>query len=164
MLVTYKDFRKLKFPLFVLPSDDWYITDNVLFLDGKVVDERNMPGKSLGIRRLQCQRSDLYPLKRIIFSLPELIQCKTKHFIDVQGKPFTYMKTMNSRLKSYRISRIERKEKASLLHLRGIQFPITIERPPLGEPEYVRMLHLYGEPWLVYNYARSPEKDTYRRV
>lgn len=123
-----------------------------------------MPGKSLGVRRLQCQRSDLLPLKKAIFTIPDLIQSKTKNFIDRYGKPFTYMKTYNSRLKSYRIKHIERKEVASLLWLHGVPSPFTIERPPVGNPSFVRMLHLNGAPWLVYDYLRSPEKDTYRRV
>ncbi len=164
MLVTLKELPKIRFPVFVLPSDDWFETDRVLFLDGKVVDEKNMPGKTLGIRRIQCHRSDLLPLKKAIFTIPELIQCKTKHFIDMFGKPFTYMKTYNSGLKSYKIKKIEQKETASLLWLHGVPSPFTIKRPPIGEPVYVRMLHLKGIPWLVYDYGRSPERDTYRRV
>lgn len=164
MLVTYKDFKKLKFPVYVLPSDDWHETDGVLFLNGKVVDEKNMPAKTLGIRRLQSQRSDLLPLGKAVMGLPDLIQCKTKNFIDSKGKVFTYMKTLNSKLKSYPIRKIEKKEVASLLWLKGIPSPFTIERPPVGDPEYARVLHLFGEPWLVYEYTRSPEKDTYRRI
>ena len=164
MLVTLKDLPKIRFPVFVLPSDDWFITDGVLFLDGLVVDEKNMPGKTLGVRRMQSQRTDLLPLRKIIFNIPELVQCKTKNFIDHYGKPFSYMKTYNSALKCYRISRIEKKEVASLLWLKGIPSPFTLQRPPIGEPEYVRMLHLNGSPWLVYDYMRSPVKDTYRRV
>lgn len=164
MLKTVKDLPHIKFPIFILPSDDWYVTDKVLFLNGKVLDERNMPGKTLGIRRMQCHRSDLLELKKCLFTLPDLIQCKTKFFIDVKGNPFVYMKTINSRLKSYKIKRIEQKEIASLLWLYDIPSPFTIERPPIGEPEYVRMLHLNGVPWLAYDYTRSPIKDTYRRV
>ncbi len=140
------------------------MTDRVLFLDGKVVDEKNMPGKTLGVRRLQCGRSDLMPLKKAIFTIPDLIQCKTKNFIDVYGKAFSYMKTYNSRLKCYGIKRIERKETASLLWLNGVPSPFTIPRPPIGDPIYVRMLHLNSAPWLVYDYLRLPVKDTYRRV
>lgn len=164
MLKTFKDLGKIKFPVFILPSDDWYLTDGVLFLNGKVLDERNMPGKSLGIRRLQCKRNDLLELKKAIFTVPDLIQCKTKFFIDRNGNPFIYMKTINSTLKSYRIKRIEKKEVASLLWLYENPSPFTIERPPVGEPEFVRMLHHKGVPWLVYDYMRSPIKDTYRRV
>ncbi len=164
MLVTLKELPKVKFPVFVLPSDNWHVTDGVLFLDNKVVDEKNMPGETLGVRRLQCGRRDLMPLKKAIFTIPDLVQCKTKNFIDMYGKPFIYMKTYNSRLKSYAIKRIEKKETASLLWLVGIPSPFTIPRPPIGEPSYVRMLHLNGAPWLVYDYIRSPTKDTYRRV
>lgn len=164
MLVTFRDLPKVTFPAFILPSDDWYITDGVLFFDGRVVDEKNMPGSTLGIRRIQCRRKDLYPLKKAVFNLPQLIQCKTKCFIDNKGKAFVYMKTYRSKLKCYRIKRIDRKEIHSLMWLKDVPFPITIERPPLDNYDWVRMLHYEGEPWLVYDYVRSPTKDTYRRV
>lgn len=129
-----------------------------------VLDETNMPGKTLGVRRIQCGRKDLLPLKKAVMDLPSLIQCKTKFFIDNTGYPFIYQKTYNSKLKSYRIKRIEKKEIASLLWLEGLAAPFTIERPPLNNPTYVRILHYQGSPWLFYDYVRSPCKPTYRRV
>lgn len=164
MLVTHKDLHKVKFPCFVLPSDDWHETDRVLFLNGLVVDEKNMPGKTLGVRRMQCHRKDMLPLKKAVLTIPDLIQCKTRFFIDKFGKPFVYEKSIRSALKSYRIKSIELKGSASLLWLHGIPSPFTIERPPIGEPEYVRILHYQNKPWLIYDYVRSASKATYRRV
>jgi hypothetical protein len=135
-----------------------------LFLNNLVVDEKNMPGKTLGIRRIQCGRPDLLPLKKAVLSIQELIQCKTKFFIDREGTPFIYVKTYNSRLKCYKIKRIERKEVASLLWLHECSAPFTIPRPPLDNPPFVRLLHYEGEPWLLYDYVWQAEKPTYRRV
>jgi len=136
----------------------------VLFLDGQVVDERNMPGKTLGQRRLQCGRKDLLPLKRAVVGLHDLLHAKQKTFIDSRGTPFVYEKTKSSKLKCYRIRSIEPKESASLLWLHGIDFPFTIPRPPLGDPAWARVLHLGPTPWLLYDYVSHPTKDTYRRV
>lgn len=164
MIITFKQFKQLKFPLFVLPSDDWYITDGVLFVNDRVVDEKKMPGKTLGVRRIQCGRKDLLPLNKAILGIPDLIQAKTKTFIDRAGNPFIYTKTYNSRLRCHKIKRVERKEVASLLWLEGIPAPVTVPRPPMEDFPFVRMLHFNGNPWLIYDYVRRPEKDTYRRV
>lgn len=164
MIKTYKDFPTLKFPLYVLPSDDWYISDGVLFLQEQVLDERNMPGKTLGTRRLQCARKDLLPLNRCILDLPSLTHCKTKFFIDNEGTPFIYQKETSAKLKCYRIKRIDRKEVASLIWIYDWPTPFTVPRPPAGDPEWVRLLHYKGAPWIIYDYVRQPVKDTYRRV
>lgn len=164
MLRTYRDFHKIKFPVYVLPSDNWWYQDRVLFLDNRVVDEKNMPGATLGVRRLQCGRSDLLPLKKALLDVSDLIHCKTKNFIDSSGTPFTYVKEYSSLLKCYRIKRIDRKETASILWLYDWPTPITIPRPPLNNPEYVRLLHVNGAPWIVYDYVRCQVKDTYRRI
>lgn len=164
MIVTYKDFRKIKYPLFVLPSANWFEQDKVLFLDGQVLDERNMPGKTLGIRRIQCGRRDLLPLRKAVTNLHDLLQCKHKTFIDSNGKPFIYNKTLSSKLKCYKILRVDKKDTASLLWLHGVTTPFTIPRPPLGNPGWARVLHLGPSPWMLYDYVSSPTKDTYRRV
>ena len=164
MIVTLKDFPKLKFPLFVLPSDDWYLIDGVLFLSEQVVDERNMPGETLGIRRLQCGRRDLLPLTKMVSDLAELISCRTKFFIDSNGKPFIYVKERSCKIKTYRIKKIDLKETVSVLWVYDWPSPFTIARPPLRNPEWVRFLHYEGAPWIIYDYVRQPVKDTYRRV
>lgn len=164
MIVTLTDFHTLKFPVYPLPSEDWWVQDGVLFLQDQVIDERNMPGKTLGVRRLQCGRKDLLPLPKAILSLPDLIQARTKTFIDSSGRPFIYVKAHNSKLVTHRIKRIDKKEVASLLWLNDWPSPFTLERPPAGAPEFVRMLHYKGTPWIIYDYVRQPVKDTYRRV
>lgn len=128
------------------------------------MDERNMPGKTLGIRRIQCGRKDLLPLKKAIFDVPGLLNSSHKYYVDSKGMPFIYLKTKNSKLKSYKIKRIDKKNEASLLWLYGIPYPITIPRPPLEEFTWVRMLHIDNAPWLIYDYVRFEHKTTYRKV
>lgn len=164
MIVTFKDFHKLKFPVYPLPSDDWYSVDKVLFLQEQVLDEKNMPGETLGIRRLQCARSDLLPLKQAILDLPDLIRSKKKFFIDSNGKPFIYQKTKSVPLKCHRIKKIEKKETASLIWLNDSSSPFIIPRPPAYEYPFVRILHYLKAPYLLYDYSMVSTKDTTRRI
>jgi hypothetical protein len=137
----------------------------VLFLDGLVLDEKNMPGKTLGIRRLQSKRKDLYPLRRAFLTLAQFLNSRGyKHFVDSSGRPFTYDKTINCKLKCYRIKEIDKREDKSLLIIYGINYPITIERPPVHNPTWVRLLHIGDSPWQLYDYPLTKLKDTYKRV
>lgn len=156
----------MKFPLFVLPSSNWIVTDKVVFLDGKVVDERNLPGKTLGIRRLQSGRKDLLPLKRAVMDIPQLLNCNKKYFIDSVGNLITYEKTYSSKLVCYRIKRIEKKDVASLLILEGVPSPITVKRLPMlvDRCPWARVLHVRGAPWILYDFVGTKRKDTYRRI
>jgi len=164
MTITYKSLLRLNYPLFVLPNDNWFSTDGVLFLDDKVLDERNMPGETLGIRRIQCGRSDLQPLKKAVFHPSEMVNNRHKFFIDSKGTPLIYEKTYSSKLKCYKIKSVQHKGEASLLWLHGVSFPITIPRPPGELAAYARVLHQGRHPWLLYDYVSHPTKDTYRKV
>jgi hypothetical protein len=129
-----------------------------------VLDDTKMPGKTLGIRRIQCGRRDLQPLKKAILNVAALLHCKYKNFIDASGKPFIYEKTLSSKLKCYKVRKIDKKEEASLLWLHEVNYPITIPRPLTDNPKWARLLHINDRPWLLYDYVSYPTKDTYRRV
>lgn len=154
----------MKFPIFPLKSSDWNIYDGVVFLEGKVVDERNMPGETLGVRRLQCGRKDLYPLKKAVLDVQGLIRTRKPAFVDDKGRLFSYLKTYSSKLICYKIKDIEKKDSASLLRLYDCVEPFTIKRPPPPEATWARLLHIGDSPWMLYDYVRAPVKDTYRRV
>ena len=69
MIVTYQDIKKLTFPVFILPNSNWQLVDGLLLLDNIVLDDKNMPGATLGIRRLQTPFTEIVPLKHSIDSL-----------------------------------------------------------------------------------------------
>ena len=154
----------LRFPLYPLPNSNWYLADGTLFIDGQVLDDTKMPGKTLGIRRMQSGRKDLFKLRRAVLDIPALLKIRTRCFIDTSGRPLIYEKTVTSKLKAYSIRRIERKIEASLLWLNGVSFPITIPRPPLNNPRWARLLHRADTPWLLYDYVNTQTKDSYRKV
>ena len=164
MIVTYKEIKKIEFPVFILPNSNWELIDGLLLIDNQVVDDKNMPGASLGIRRLQTHFTELVPLRHSIDSLIGILKQSTKYFIDSKGTPFIYQKTMNSSLKYYKIRKVELKEKASVLWLKDVNSPFTIPRPPPRELTWAGVLHIGGLPWLLYEYSEEKLKDTRRKV
>ena len=85
MIVTYRTLDKVNFPVFILPSSNWQATDGLLYLDGELVDDRNMSGTTLGQRRLQTPHKGLLPLKKSVNNLTGIVKQPTLCFIDSNG-------------------------------------------------------------------------------
>ena len=164
MVITYKTLAHIVFPAFPLPSSDWEEQDGLLFLENKLLDDRNMKGKTLGMRRLQTPFEDLFPLKAAVTDITGLIKNTKNIFIDNEGVPFLYEKTQSSSLKYYKIRKVERKNSASVVWLKGISFPFKIPRPPSVDTTWAGVLHLSGIPWILYEYSEFQKSDTRRKV
>jgi len=164
LVITYKQLPKITFPVFILPSEDWSFSDGLMFMDGKVVDDRNMEGKTLGIRRLQTPYPTLFPLRRSIDYLNGILKQQKKTFIDSKGIPFIYEKTIRCQLKYYRIKKKELRDTECLLWLKGVSTPFSCPRPPDESYGYAGILLLSRFPWILYEYSDQPKKDTWRLV
>jgi hypothetical protein len=164
MVITYKQFKKLDFPIFLLDSSNWEIADGLLLLDGKLLDDKNMPGDSLGLRRMLTPHKEQYHLRNMITTANGLMKQKTKYFIDNGGNPFIYEKTEFAQLKYLKIKKVEPKIKACLLWVHGCSFPFTIPRPPETGFMWAGILHIKNNPWLLYEYAEEKLKDTRRKI
>lgn len=164
MVITYKNINKVRFPVYELTSSNWERSDGLLFLDGLIVDDTNMSGDTLGIRRLQTPHKNLHPLKHQIDNLRGIIKSKCKIFIDTNGIPFIYEKSQFCSLKYYRIKSVDRKETLSLLKLHGVKQPFIIPRPPAEDMRYAGVLHFGPLPWVLYEYSEDRREDTRRKV
>ncbi len=76
-LVTNRE--ELVFPIFVIHSDNIDYLDGILWLDDQVLDDKNMKGRNLGIRRLQSPMKSLYPLKYMIQDEVSLMKHRAKN-------------------------------------------------------------------------------------
>lgn len=164
MVIQYKNINKLRFPVYILPSGNWERQDGLLFLDGAIVDDRNMVGDTLGLRRLQTPHKNLYSLKHQVDDFRGVIKSNEKHFIDTNGIPFIYEKTEFCKLKYYRIKSIVQKDTVSLLKLHGVKQPFVIPRPPASDMRYAGVLHYGTLPWVLYEYSEDRREDTRRKV
>jgi hypothetical protein len=164
MVIHFKHINKVCFPVYALPSGNWHSQDGLLFLDGLILDDKNMPGDTLGIRRLQSPHKNIHPLKHQIDNFRGMIKSRDSHFIDTNGRPFIYEKTQFCKLKYYKIKSVKQKEVASVLWLHGVTSPFVIPRPPASQSQYAGVLHYGALPWILYEYSEEPKKDTRRKV
>lgn len=164
MVISFRSIKKIEFPVYKLFSSDWELADGLLFVEGKLADDKNMPGRTIGVRRVQTPFKELLPLKHQIDTLAGIIKQSTPYFIDSLGRPFIYEKTQSCTLKYYKISKIEKKDVASVLWVKGINFPFTIPRPPEQGMLWAGVLHFHGLPWILYEYSETKLKDTRRKV
>lgn len=161
---SIKNISSIQFPIFALRSDEWRRKDGVLFLEDKVLDDTNCEGTTLGVRRVQCGRDDLYKLAKAYKDLPSMLLSKKRLFIDSNGVPFRYKKTVNAKLKYHLIKRIDKKETLSVVYLKGILHGFPIPRPPYGDAVYARIVYYQGCPWYLFDFARLRGKDSYIKI
>lgn len=166
MNFRYRDLEKISFPAFILPCSNWQNLDGLIYVDNRIVDDRNMPGATLGARRLQSPHKPyMIRLSRSVYSLSALIKMDSfTSYIDNNGVLFTYQKSAMSKLKYYKIKRVDLKDTASLLWLEGVKKPFKIPRPPSPEMSWAGILHLGGLPWILYEYSEDYKADTVRKV
>jgi len=164
MILHFYNYGSITFPVYRLPNDNLHFIDGLLFLDGLLLDDKNMPGETLGARRLQTPQKGKFPLKIMLNSFVQLIKYTQGNYIDSVGKVFYYEKTIFFQVKYYRITKVERKVSASLLWVKGINFPFTIPRPPDELTTYAGILHYKNIPWLLYDYSNVKLKPIKRKV
>ena len=164
MVITYRSLDKIKFPVFVLPSSNWDLTDGLLYLDGELLDDRNMSGETLGQRRLQTPFKGLLPLKKSVNNLVGIVKQPSYYFIDSSGLPFIYHKSKMMPLKYKKIKKIEKKTVASLIWIEDWKLPFTIPRPPDSDMLWAGVLYMRGYPWRIYEYSDTLKKDTRRKI
>lgn len=164
MVITFRTIKRVTFPVYKLDSSNWEFIDGLLFLNGRIVDDRNMPGNTLGKRRLQTPHKNLYRLHSKIDNLTGIVKQKTLCFVDSNGIPFTYEKTLSCKLKYYRIKEIDRKGTASLLRVYGSKKAFKIPRPPSEEMTWAGILNYHEMPWMLYEYASEKLEDTWRKI
>ena len=92
---------KIKFPIWVINSDNIWEQDGIIFIDEKVLDDRNQKGDTIGKRRLQTPLKNLFNLKFQIDDYIGLIKHRGKNYIDSSGKHIYYEKTKYTELASY---------------------------------------------------------------
>lgn len=153
---------QLKFPIFVLHSDEIEERDGLLFCDTQIVDDKNMSGKTLGTRRLQSPHKNLYPLRYMIEDFRGLTKHGGKFFIDNNGKFFRYIKKKKIDIKYKKIKKIDKKEILTLVWVDNIPFPFEEKRPVSAR--YAGVAYVDNTPSFIYEYSSEMKKNTWRKI
>lgn len=162
-MLVLNDLSKVQFPIFALENDNIEILDGIVWIDDEVVDDRNMPGTTLGIRRIQSPMTSKYPLKTMLENYAQAIKYRGNVFIDSLGKLFIYEKIKRGKLKYHKIRKQEKKEIATVLWVRGVPFPFTLPRPLKSNQKWAGILYDNDFPWLLYETCEEQKKDTWRK-
>ena len=162
--LTYKSLEIIKFPVYKLFSDNIRTIDGLVFIEDKLLDDTNMPGRTLGMRRLQTPQNNVHPLKKGVMDAVTMLKSNHNLFIDSSGMIFIYEKTLYQPLKHYKIKRVELKEVASLVWFFELSYPFKVPRPPPHGAYYARILFFKGTPWVIYDFVSERGKDTRRMV
>lgn len=161
--LTYKGlFRVVKFPVYKMPTEDFYERDGLLLLDELVVDDTNQSGLTLGQRRLQTPHK-LKKLGPAYEEFLDLIDQNPPLLIDDCGTLFSYEKTRFEAVKSYKIKKKESKGTHTRVWLHSVNFPFIVPRPPTGK-EWAQVLTLENRPWLLYSFSEEKLPEFRRKI
>ena len=156
--------ENIRFPLYVVHSDEVLRRDGVLWVDGAVLDDTNVHGESLGVRRLRTPLKNMYDLKHQIDNFGGLIKHRGRFYIDSNGKFFIYEKSKKATLKYHLIRKVEQKDIVTLIWIQNIPFPFEVPRPPHRTELYAGILYISGKPAYLYELSTKKCKDTWRKI
>lgn len=163
MRINYKYLGSIKFPVYALPNDNWHSQDGLLFLGHRVLDDKNQIGSTLGQRRLQTPHK-LFRLNKSCDTFGEMIASKKAHFIDMGGRPFTYEKTMFTKVSYHKIQKVQTRETGTVIQAKDVPFPMVFRRPPPPAKTWIAMLYFKGVPWMPYEFAENKSPDFRRKI
>lgn len=155
---------EVRFPVYVVHSEEAIIRDGLLWIDGTVVDDKNVEGETLGERRLRTPMKNLYDLKYQINDFSGLTKHRGRFYVDSNGKFFIYEKSKKADLKYEVIQKIERKNIATLVWVKGIPFPFEVPVPPLPHERYAGVLYINRKPSFLYELSQEKKKNTWRKI
>ena len=159
--LDYKQIcKKVIFPVYILNKENIYFEDGLLLLNGNVIDDRNQKGETVGARRLQSPHK-LARLGSAVLDFVALINCRKTRFIDTKGFCFCYIKTKMCRVKSFKINKKISKGTHTVLMLKGVNSPFSIEYYPTGK-DWAQVLMLDNLPWKLLGVSQE-ELEIFRR-
>lgn len=163
--IKFEHLKNLEFPVFSLPGDDVTYEDGLLFYEGRyVIDDKNQPGKTLGMRRLSTKHKPLLKLKLSYMDPLAMILSGKKYFIDNLGRAYEYVKTKFIRIKQHKLLRVIPRDSVSLVKCSNITHLFPVRRPPPESASWCFVAYLGNYPWEIVGFSEEPMKDTRRKV
>lgn len=153
--------RSIKFPVYEIPSEDVYSSDGLLFINGKVLDDRNQSGKTLGERRLATQHQKAL-LTKAYPSFIDLVKSRHALFIDSAGVPFRYDRNKICTVESRKIKKKVSRGTYTIIYVDKVNNLYHMSRYPAAE-DWAQVLYLDQKPWLLYGVSEI-ELKTFRKV
>ena len=135
----------------------------------RVVDDQNVPGPTIGLRRLRLKsehKATLFPIRTAIYFLADLVKLakSTTWFIDNSGRVFHYEKTTRAKLTTKRIKQVlPAQGLGCVFELSGIPNRFKAMQRPEEHQHYARVLQL-GMSFIFYGFCDEHKPDSWRMV
>lgn len=171
------NLSNVSFPIYYLGKEKPEEVNGILFYirvddNGEyvyyIIDDKNLPGNTIGKRRLQIDENvKKFSLRKAIFYIQDLI--KITHsltwFVDNNGKLFSYKKSKVVPLIFKRILKvIPNRVGGAILEIEGLPTRFkTLHIPPV-EHKYAGMLKLSPLSYILYGTYDRKYKDTTRKI
>lgn len=142
--------------------------DGTLYHRYRVLDDTNIDGATLGIRRLKIKEAGgrLLPIRRATYLVADMIRVSkpTTWFVDNMGKVFQYKKERSITLECRKITKIIPNENniGSILEVHGLTQRFKINKSNIYQG-YAGLL-VMGRGHMLYDLYDKPFKRTVRRV
>jgi len=157
-------WEDLIFPVYVIHSENVETIDGILWLDNQVLDDKNMLGETLGIRRIQTPMKNLYPLRYQIQDIVGMSQHRAKFFVDSRGRVIAYEKTETCKIHYHKITKRVRKEVATLIKLKNIDRAFAVKTPPSEDAAWAGVIYRNGHPWEIRDFRVMEGKSTWCKI
>ncbi len=163
--ITYLDFDKLVFPLYPIPpSVDLYMEDGLLKVGDHIVDDTNMPGQTLGLRRLMSPHPKFRLNKPVLNPTDLSERYNTNRYITSTGKYIKYVRKKTVKIKSYLIKTVTKNETYSLIRLYGHEVSFKVPRPPPPGYDFCTCVCTKDGPAGIIEYTKFSVEERTKRI
>lgn len=160
----------IQFPLYSITKTYTKIWDeyNVKYISTNngtyVLDNKNLPGDTVGKRRLHIENSKTYKHRLTITSITQLLKTNYDTFMDTNGNIFKYKKTKFVPLKYYKVNNITKTENnGCIVEFKNINYSIKINCRTAYSIQYIGLLHT-DMGLIPYEYTDIKKSDSRRKI
>lgn len=173
--------EEISYPVFKLKNDRPIVENGVvLYITSKIdsddneiinhyiVDDTNVPGDTLGRRRLKLKTEGvkLFRLNKAIFFIGDLVKVANSKtwFIDNNGKIFNYKKETRAKLSFHKIIKVFHIPSGGVIvEVEGIATRFKAMNPPNVDCRFAGILHS-SKSLILYGFYDKKYKETWRGV
>lgn len=162
-LKTVQNYHTINFPVFKLPGEP-QLVDGLLVSEGRLIDDTNVEGNTLGARRLKSpvKLSIIKTYRKDLVDLIKDSMSTEEWYIDYIGNVFRYRKTTTEKVRCHKITSIMYRDTYSIITVKGVNFPIIVDSPPTGS--YAKILYFGDFPWKLYDIVPEVVPAAFKKV
>jgi len=165
------ELHEIVFPVFKMRQYNKLETiDNIVYVhthwQSYVLDNRNLQGDTIGVRRLKMRDSNIYPFKTIVKNPRDLVvSAKTNDtFVDNSGAIFKYQKTKRCDILCFEIKSVIFANSKAIVHFWEYPTPLVIPSNICDTSYKYACIVKYGAYYMLYSLEENYIKPFKKRL